>query len=208
MSWGEVLEVRDSGDGSAAVAKNGAFRPYWIKLGSGLPLIGATNPILAKISSANNYIQDYLQNTSALGSASADFICYPDNGSDAHGWVDAGITSSGYNDSTYTVTGSNEAYLFGSGPTGTTGTGNLVLATDNTGTANAIQMYSGGFTQVKSAYKFNLDSNGNILTKPQTTPPTLAVNGDMVFNLTSNINLRISVRGTDGVTRVTNLVLT
>jgi hypothetical protein len=30
----------------------------------------------------------------------------------------------------------------------------------------------------------------------------------MVFNLTSNTNLRISVRGSDGVTRTTNLTLT
>lgn len=37
--------------------------------------------------------------------------------------------------------------------------------------------------------------------------PTLSTNSQMVFSLTSNTNLRVSVRGTDGVTRVANMTL-
>jgi hypothetical protein len=48
---------------------------------------------------------------------------------------------------------------------------------------------------------------GDVLTTLQTTAPTLATNNQMVFTLTSNTNLRISVRGSDGVTRTTNLTL-
>jgi len=51
------------------------------------------------------------------------------------------------------------------------------------------------------------DSVGNVFSIAQIAPPALAINGQMVFNLTSDTNLRISVRGTDGVTRVANITL-
>jgi hypothetical protein len=52
-----------------------------------------------------------------------------------------------------------------------------------------------------------LDSSGNIISNVTGTAPTLSANSQMVFNLTSNTNLRISVRGTDGTTRVANITL-
>lgn len=52
-----------------------------------------------------------------------------------------------------------------------------------------------------------IDGSQNSLTQVQTTPPSLTVNGQLVMNLTSNTNLRISVRGTDGTTRVANITL-
>lgn len=48
---------------------------------------------------------------------------------------------------------------------------------------------------------------GDVLMNVNTSAPTLAANQQMVFALTSNTNLRISVRGTDGVTRTANLTL-
>jgi len=52
-----------------------------------------------------------------------------------------------------------------------------------------------------------LDSNQNAIWKANTAAPSLTVNQTMVFSLTTNTNLRVSVRGTDGVTRVANLTL-
>jgi len=52
-----------------------------------------------------------------------------------------------------------------------------------------------------------IDSSGNLIQSAPTTAPTLSTNGTMVFNLTSNTNLRVSVRGSDGVTRTANLTL-
>lgn len=54
---------------------------------------------------------------------------------------------------------------------------------------------------------FDIDSNGNLIQSAPTTPPSLTANGQMVFNLTSNTNLRVSVRGSDGVTRTANITL-
>lgn len=52
-----------------------------------------------------------------------------------------------------------------------------------------------------------LDSSGNLIQRPPTTPPTLTTNGELVITPTSNTNVRISYRGSDGVTRVANITL-
>lgn len=136
------------------------FNGTYLVVGGTTPLSGATNPITAFSSSANNYIQTYTYNASNGVSASADFVAYANNSTDAHGWADMGFTSSTYADPVYTVTGPNEAYILGSAPSGSGATGNLVYATDSTGTANAHQWYVGGFTQLKSAWKMQLTSTG------------------------------------------------
>ena len=52
-----------------------------------------------------------------------------------------------------------------------------------------------------------ITSSGNFIQLAPTTPPSLSTNGQMVFNLTSDTNLRVSVRGSDGVTRTANITL-
>lgn len=52
-----------------------------------------------------------------------------------------------------------------------------------------------------------VDGSGNLIPILQTAAPTLTINRQMVFTLTSNTNLQISVRGTDGVTRTANITL-
>jgi hypothetical protein len=71
----------------------------------------------------------------------------------------------------------------------------------NTATARAYEFQSAGSSVM------TIDASGNLLVNVPTTAPTLATNSQMVFNLTSNTNLRISVRGTDGTTRTANITL-
>jgi hypothetical protein len=52
-----------------------------------------------------------------------------------------------------------------------------------------------------------MTNGGDVISTIQITPPALTSSRDMVFNLTSNTNLRISVRGTDGTTRVADITL-
>ena len=52
-----------------------------------------------------------------------------------------------------------------------------------------------------------IDSSGNLIQSAPSTAPSLTANGQMVFNLTSDTNLRVSVRGSDGVTRTANITL-
>jgi len=55
--------------------------------------------------------------------------------------------------------------------------------------------------------RLRITSVGNVIPTLLATPPTLSANLQMVVNLTSNTNLRFSVRGSDGVTRVGNITL-
>jgi len=66
---------------------------------------------------------------------------------------------------------------------------------------NAFQLVTGSQERVR------VDGSGNVINNVNTSAPTLTANQQMVFALTSNTNLRVSVRGTDGVTRVANLTL-
>jgi hypothetical protein len=52
-----------------------------------------------------------------------------------------------------------------------------------------------------------LDINGNLILRSSATPATLATNGQLTVNATSNTNLRFSYRGSDGTTRVANITL-
>ena len=172
------------------------------KVGTSPELGGTTNPLTAFSSSANGYIQTYIYNVLGGTSSSADFVAYPDNGADAHGWVDMGITSSIYADATYTVTGPNESYLFGSAPTGSGATGNLVFATDNTGTENSHQWYVGGFTQAKGAWKMQLTSSALQLAQNITfTGASARITGDF-SNATISDRTALQSSTTNGSTGV------
>lgn len=115
-------------------------------VGDGTALPGLTLPQFGAVNIGNNYIQNYIWNKSAGVNASSDFIAYSDNGNDTAGWADCGMTSSGFSQAAYGVTVANEGYFFVSAPTASGKTGNMVLATDSTGTANKIQLATGGFT--------------------------------------------------------------
>jgi hypothetical protein len=76
--------------------------------------------------------------------------------------------------------------------------GTHVWSTAASGTAgNAIT-----FTQAMT-----LDASGNLILLSSNTPATLATNGQLTVNATSNTNLRFSYRGSDGTTRVANITL-
>lgn len=141
-------------------------------VGTTTPLSGAVNPAVALTGSANNYIQAYLFNATNGASASADITVYPNNGLDSSGWMDMGITSQTYSQAIYSVTGANEGYLFMSAPAGSSTTGNMVLATDSTGTSNSIQFYTNGFNQAKNTASLTIDKNDIISGYMGSTVPT------------------------------------
>ena len=112
----------------------------------GPPLLGAANPLIGATGDANNYVQAYIRNINAGSSASADWVATSDIGTDVSGWIDMGISSSTFNDENFTVTGPEEGYIFMSATNGGGMSGNLVIATDSTGTHNDIVFQTGGFT--------------------------------------------------------------
>jgi hypothetical protein len=150
------------GDTTAALQSSASlqFNGTYLVVGGTTPLGGITNPITAFSSSANNFVQTYVYNATNGTSASADLVAYANNSDGVTGFVDMGFTSQTYADASYSVTGPNESYLFGSAASGSGTTGNLVYATDSTGTANSHQWYVGGFNQAKGAWKMQLTSTG------------------------------------------------
>jgi len=147
------------GNGTSAFSNTDdfSFNGSTLRVGNQALLGGATNPIIGTTGSANGYIQTYIYNESNSASSSADFVAYASGSTDAHGWADIGFTSPTYSDAAYSVTGPNEAYVFGSATTSSY-TGNLVYATDSTGSANSHQWYVGGFNQAKAAWRLQLTS--------------------------------------------------
>ena len=124
------------------------------------------------------------QNKTAGASASADVISYPDNNAnDLTGFVDIGVCSSLFSDAAYTITGPNDAYLFGSAVSGAGKSGNLVICTDATGSKNAIVFGTGGFLAANE--KMRLKAGGALnLTPLAAAPVTDVAEGDIYYNST------------------------
>jgi hypothetical protein len=158
-----------------------------------------TNPTLVVKKSANAYVQVALQNGSSGASASSDFLAYANNGTDETGWIDMGITSSAFNDPNFTITGANDGYIFMSAPTGTTGKGNLVLATDSTGTENKIIFAAGGLSSDNEQMSITPDENVHIEINTASTSPStgaLTVVGGVGIQGDVNIAGNITFGGT------------
>ena len=102
---------------------------------------GITEPVLVAFHAGSSYIQTVIKNS--LGTGSADYTAFADNGSDIEGWISTGFASSEFNDPTYTITGPGDGYVFTQGLSSTGG--NLVFATGGTGIKADIIFATGGF---------------------------------------------------------------
>jgi hypothetical protein len=179
-----------------SIATNGDWSiTRFLDVGNGTLIGGATNPVIAAAASANSYVQNYIHNDLAGTSASSDFAAYPDNGTDASGWIDMGITSSTYSDVAYPITGPNEGYIFMSAPSGASKTGNLVYATDSTGTENAHQWYSGGFGAAKNSWEMKLNSTNLTLAVPLVSSIATGTAPFTVASTTQVANLNAATAG-------------
>lgn len=204
-------------DRSITPVKLSTGGPTWdtngvLYIGPASPLSGATNPIVAMSATANNYVQTYVLNRSNGTGASADLVAYPDNGSDASGWIDMGITSSTFSSSTFGITGANEGYLFMSAPSGASKSGNLVIATDSTGTSNAIVFATGGFGSGTERMRLvgnklgigtgsTTGSNTEVVTVNDSNPYALGLYRNLDYNVVGSMATLIQMGGYVGSTR-------
>jgi hypothetical protein len=77
--------------------------------------------------------------------AYTELIAYNDSGDQNSGWISMGINSSSYNDPDYDLTNKDEGFVLFKAPSGTTGTGNLTIATGDTGSNNYLVFGAGGY---------------------------------------------------------------
>lgn len=145
-----------------------------------------TNPGIQVTSSVDNYTQISIQNKSATANSSADIIAYPDNISGDLTWfADMWITSSTFSQAAYAITSPNDAYLFGSAPSGASMKGNLVICTDSTGSNNEIIFGTNWFNSTANE-RMRIKKAGQVNFAPIASDPSGAVKGDMYFNGTTN----------------------
>jgi hypothetical protein len=181
--------------------------------GTGSRTFGATltNPMAVftlQSGSSNSYNQFAVRGQDAT--SSADLIVYPDNGTDADGWIDMGITGSNFSQSIYGITGKNDGYIFMDAPVGTAGKGNLVLATGANGSANNIVFAAGGFASGRTQMTIVPDVKVDINIA---TPSTSATTGALVVHggvgITGDVNVagNITFGGTGTNVSTANLAV-
>jgi hypothetical protein len=159
-------------------------------------------------SAANSYGQLALHNSTST--SSTDFIAYANNGTDADGWIDMGITGATFNSATYGITGPHDGYIFMSAPTGTSGKGNLVIATGDNGTDNKIVFAAGGYESGTTQMEITPDENVHIeIDTPSTSPTTgaLTVVGGVGIQGDVNIDGTITFGGAGTTVETSNLAV-
>jgi len=153
-------------------------------IGSGAQATVLNSPIAIKRGTPGaapgfQYLQDAL--ISATNYGSSDFIAYGNNYTGVandHGFVDLGFTGDAFTDPYYSITKSNDGYVFASGANATVG-GNLVLATDYSGNYNDVVVGVGSFYANSEVARFhgNASNSGTFVVKLPTNASPAANTG-------------------------------
>jgi len=171
-----------------------------------------TNPTLVVTTTKTDYAQIAFSNRSSHADASTDLILYSNNGTDASGYIDMGITSSNFADPDFTITGKGDGYIFMVGADASaTDLGNLVLATSDTGTQNKIIFAAGGLSSDNTQMVITPDVNVHIeIDTPSTSPTTgaLTVVGGVGISGNVNIDGTITFGGAGTTVETANLAVT
>lgn len=168
-----------------------------------------TNPNLVIEVDETDYAQIAFRNKNAGSAASTDIILYTNNGNDASGYIDMGITSSNFSDPDFTVTGKGDGYIFMVGSeNGSEDRGNLVFATGDTGTQNKIIFAAGGLASDNSQMTITPDENVHIeIDTPSISPTTGALTVAGGVGIVGDVNIQgaISFGGTGTSVESANL---
>lgn len=167
--------------------------------------IGLTNASGIFTGDADDFVQFALKNHNNGESASTDIIAYASDGDNDSGWIDMGCTSETFADPDFTVTGPGTGYLFYSAPVGTTGTGDLLIGTDETGSHGDIVFFTNGFDTGNERVRIIGESRpaksaGVEIYAPTesttTTTGALRVQGGIGLQGNMNIGGNITIQGT------------
>ncbi len=163
-----------------------------------------TAPTLVIQSNVTTYSQVAFRNLGTNANSSTDFIAYSDIGDDDTGWIDMGITSSNFNDPSFTITGAHDGYVFVEAPANSAGHGNLILATGGNGTQNKIVFAAGGLSSDKTqmvitpntSVAINIATNSTSATSGAlTVVGGVGIGGNVYIQGNTNIQGTITVGG-------------
>jgi hypothetical protein len=201
--------------GTTAVSHNSGTTVYQ-------PNSGLTNASTVLTGNADDFVQVAIKNINSGANASTDVIAYASNGDNDSGWINMGITSETFSASEFGVTGPDDGYLFMSAPAGTTGAGELVIATSEYGTTNDIVFATNGFESGNERMRIVGQSRagkpaGVEIYIPTTSTSTstgalrvqggVGIQGNLFVGGNFNLVGNISIGGTGSTTSTSTLVV-
>lgn len=111
----------------------------------------SSSTILEMASSSTGYLQAVLKNTSAGTAASSDLVLENNLGTDTKYFMNMGLNSSAFNNSTWTINGANSGYLY-------TSDGDLAIGTASSTRLSTINFFTGGTLTANS--RFTIQDSG------------------------------------------------
>jgi hypothetical protein len=195
--WSNYLDIEGNANIGGSAQINGVLHTgeavtEWAPVAE---LTGAF-AIFTTSASGNAYNQVAIHGEDPL--SSTDLLIYNDSGIDSHGWIDIGITGSEFQQEEFGITGEDNGYIFFEAPDGTAGTGNLVIATGDKGTENAIVLAAGGFATGRDQLTIIPDSNVHVeIATESTSPSTGALTVEGGAGVQGNLNVlgNVTVQG-------------
>lgn len=122
--------------------------------------------------SIDNYLQINVKNQSAGGSASSDVVASSNNGTESVNYIDMGINSSGYSNTSLPVLGgANTAYLYSTGA-------DFVIG--NATESRPLRFFTGGTANANE--RMRIDGNGRVGIANLAPAEALDVTGNMRFS--------------------------
>ncbi len=135
--------------------------------------------------SIDNYLQINVKNSSAGGSASSDLVASSNNGTESVNFIDMGINSSGYSNTSLPVLGgANTAYLYATG-------NDFVIG--NATAAKPIRFFTGGTANANE--RMRIDGTGKVGIANLAPSEALDVTGNLRF---SGALMPNNIAGTSG----------
>lgn len=120
----------------------------------------------------DNYLQINVQNFSNGGSASSDVVATSNNGSETANFIDMGINSGGYSNTSLPVlSGANTAYLYATGTDFVIGNGTA---------SRPIRFFTGGFATANE--RLRIDGTGRVGVNNTAPTEALDVTGNLKFS--------------------------
>jgi hypothetical protein len=169
------------------------------------------------VESSNDAIDLAIVNQNAGTLAYSEFIAMNDRGNTDSGWVSMGINSSNYNDPDFQLTKKDDAYILYEAPAGSTGTGDLVIATGSAGTTRKIIFGAGGFATGNTQMEITPDVNVHIEIPTDSSSPTtgaltvvggVGIQGNMSVGGNVTITGAISLQGSGNTVSTSSLSVT
>ncbi|MGN6618354.1 MAG: tail fiber domain-containing protein, partial [Ilyomonas sp.] len=139
------------------------------------------NLIMAE-GSINNYLQFNIQNNNSGSTASSDVVATANNGTETSGFIDMGINSSGFTNTTYPIiSGASTTYLYGTG-------NDMVIGNATSG--KSLRFFTSGFANENE--RMRIDATGNVSIGTTTSRAKLTVDGSIAPLVNGSYNLGTS----------------